>query len=167
LKNVNLDKINNLLSLFCELDDEFQIDLIGKAYELTIKQATMKNKSKQGEFDYSQWKRLKNESHTSEGKSNSLQLKELEKSINSEISSKGRDLLDMHNNIKKLDEEGNALIAMMMESLKPGSMTLEEELTVTINKRQLSLQDYNEKKFPNLDYLTLKAKFEKLKEDIN
>lgn len=165
MKNINLDKINNLLSLFCELDDEFQIDLIGKAYELTIRQATMKNKSKQGEFDYSQWKILKNESYIDRKKSN--QLKELEKSINSEISSKGHDLVDMHNNVKKLDEEGLALIAMMTESLKPGSMTVEEELTVTINQKQISLQEYVEKKFPNLDYPTFKAKFEKLKEDIS
>jgi len=166
MKNINFDKVNKLVNLFCDLDDEFQNELIAKAYEFTIRQSTMKNQDKQGKFDYSQWKKLKNEYHSGDKNSVSLQIKDLEGSIDKEIYSQGHELTDMLDKMKKLNDEGRALFVMMMESLRPGSMTIEEELTVNVTKKHLSLKEYIEKNFPNVDYELVKAKFEETKNQV-
>ena len=39
--NINPDKVKELVLLFSELDDDYQKELMGKAYELSLKQTLM------------------------------------------------------------------------------------------------------------------------------
>lgn len=46
--NINPDKVKELVLLFSELDDDYQKELMGKAYELSLKQSQKKLIRKEG-----------------------------------------------------------------------------------------------------------------------
>lgn len=65
--------------------------------------------------------------------------------------------------IGKLDDTGKAAMLMMLEKISPGTVTKEEEITVTINNKRISLEAAIKQFFPDMDMNSVRNKIDMLK----
>jgi len=83
--------------------------------------------------------------------------------IRTETNNLAKEILDMADMLDKMDSSQKAAMAMMMEKLSPGAFTKEEEISIVINSKTISLKDYLEKMLPDVNYNDAKSLFEEFK----
>ena len=114
--NVDPKQINNLIKIFCELDEEYRgkalMEMNGLFFEYMNEQDYKRN----------------NIPVTQEAKRNFI-----------------ADTKEFAELLSELSKTQKASIVMYMEHLSPGSFTEENELEIKINHRKITLREYNEK----------------------
>lgn len=145
--NINPDKVKELVLLFSELDDDYQKELMGKAYELSLKQS-QKNLIKKEN------KKFKSEEEYKE---------EIEKRSNERI----KESLDLLQIFDKIDDEGKAQLAIVFDKLSNGDLTRKTDIEIKINSKKVSLKDYIEEVLPQADFKSANEKATEYLKEIN
>ena len=143
--NINPDKVKELVLLFSKLDDDYQKELMGKAYELSLKQS-QKNLIKKEN------KKFKNEEEYKE---------EIEKRSNERVK---ETMLQIFN---KIDDEGKAQLAIVLDKLSNGDLTRKTDIEIKINSKKVSLKDYIEEVLPQADFKSANKKATEYLKEIN
>ena len=130
--NINPDKIKELVLLFSELDDDYQKELMGKAYELSLKQS-QKNLIKKEN------KKFKSE-------------EEYKEEIEKRSIERAKESLDLLQIFDKIDDEGKAQLAIALDKLSNGDLTRKTDIEIKINSKKVSLKDYIEEVLPQADF---------------
>ena len=144
--NINSKYIKELIDVAVTLDDEFQKKSLAKMYELQLEQKA---------------KRKIEKKNLAEGKK--MAEVTLRDEIRTETNNLAKEILDMADMLDKMDSSQKAAMAMMMEKLSPGAFTKEEEISIVINSKTISLKDYLEKMLPDVNYNDAKSLFEEFK----
>ena len=110
--NINPDKVKELVLLFSKLDDDYQKELMGKAYELFLKQS-QKNLIKKEN------KKFKNEEEYKE---------EIEKRSNERV----KETIDLLQIFNKIDDEGKAQLAIVLDKLSNGDLTRKTDIEIKV-----------------------------------
>ncbi|KAI4445351.1 hypothetical protein C823_007858 [Eubacterium plexicaudatum ASF492] len=114
--NINPDKVKELVLLFSELDDDYQKELMGKAYELSLKQS-QKNLIKKEN------KKFKSE-------------KEYKEEIEKRSNERAKESLDLLQIFDKIDDEGKAQLAIVLDKLSNGDLTRKTDIEIKINSKK-------------------------------
>lgn len=130
--NINPDKVKELVLLFAELDDDYQKELMGKAYELSLKQS-QKNLIKKEN------KKFKSE-------------EEYKEEIEKRSIERAKESLDLLQIFDKIDDEGKAQLAIALDKLSNGDLTRKTDIEIKINSKKVSLKDYIEEVLPQADF---------------
>lgn len=120
--NVDPKQINNLIKIFCELDEEYRGKALMEMNGLFI------------EYMNEQDCKRNNIPVTQEAKRNFI-----------------ADTKEFAELLSELSKTQKASIVMYMEHLSPGSFTEENELEIKINHRKITLREYIEKYLPDAD----------------
>ena len=145
--NINPDKVKELVLLFSKLDDDYQKELMGKAYELFLKQS-QKNLIKKEN------KKFKNEEEYKE---------EIEKRSNERV----KETIDLLQIFNKIDDEGKAQLAIVLDKLSNGDLTRKTDIEIKINSKKVSLKDYIEEVLPQADFKSANKKATEYLKEIN
>lgn len=145
--NINPEKVKELVLLFSELDDDYQKELMGKAYELSLKQS-QKNLIKKEN------KKFKSEKEYKE---------EIEKGSNE----RAKESLDLLQIFDKIDDEGKAQLAIVLDKLSNGDLTRKTDIEIKINSKKVSLKDYIEEVLPQADFKSANEKATEYLKEIN
>lgn len=145
--NINPDKVKELVLLFSKLDDDYQKELMGKAYELSLKQS-QKNLIKKEN------KKFKNEEEYKE---------EIEKRSNERV----KETIDLLQIFNKIDDEGKAQLAIVLDKLSNGDLTRKTDIEIKINSKKVSLKDYIEEVLPQADFKSANKKATEYLKEIN
>lgn len=145
--NINPDKIKELVLLFSELDDEYQKELMNRAYELSLKQS-QKNLIQKESKKFKTEEEYKNEI---EERSNKV--------VKESVA-----LLELFD---KIGDEEKAQLAIALDKLSHGSLTKKTDIEIKINSKKVSLQDYIEEVLPQVDFKTANEKVDKYLKEIN
>ena len=122
--NINPDKVKELVLFFSELDDDYQKELMSKAYELSLKQS-QKNLIKKEN------KKIKSE-------------EEYKKEIEKRSREINKEILDLLQIFDKIDDEKKAQIVIILDKLSHGNITIKTDIQIKINSKKVSLKDYIE-----------------------
>lgn len=144
--NINPDKIKELVLLFSELDDDYQKELMGKAYELSLKQSQKNLIHKEGE-------KFKTE-------------EEYKKEIEERSKKRARESLDLLEIFNKIGDEEKAQLAIALDKLSHGNLTKKTDIEIKINSKNVSLQDYIEEVLPQVNFKTANEKVDKYLKEI-
>lgn len=145
--NINPDKVKELVLLFSELDDDYQKELMGKAYELSLKQS-QKNLIKKEN------KKFKSE-------------KEYKEEIEKRSNERAKESLDLLQIFDKIDDEGKAQLAIVLDKLSNGDLTRKTDIEIKINSKKVSLKDYIEEVLPQADFKSANEKATEYLKEIN
>ena len=145
--NINPDKVKELVLLFSKLDDDYQKELMGKAYELFLKQS-QKNLIKKEN------KKFKNEEEYKE---------EIEKRSNERV----KETIDLLQIFNKIDDEGKPQLAIVLDKLSNGDLTRKTDIEIKINSKKVSLKDYIEEVLPQADFKSANKKATEYLKEIN
>ena len=131
---MNLDpkKIKELITLYSELDDDYQEELFSKAKVLSIKQ-TQKN----------QILKSKEKFKTK---------KDLDKKIDEKTSRRLEEVKEMmyiYDN--KMNDSQRAEIVALLNKLTNGGLTEKTNIEITINHKNVDLIEYLEEQFPDIN----------------
>lgn len=137
--NINPNKIKQLVELFAKLDDEYQNKAISLLLELHIEQAA--------ESQY------RKENDKKKGTENTY-LKE--QSIKERKQKRINEICSMLELMDKMDSTQLASIAIAMEKLKLGTFTKQDDITITINSKQVSIEEYLKTVLPEADIIDAK-----------
>lgn len=144
--NINPDRIKELILIFSELDEEYQKELLKKAYVLGLRQnqkdIIAKEKiSFKNDFDYKQ--EIENRSRKS-----------------------AKESLEFLNKIKEMNREQIAEVAILIEKLSSNKgISQDTDIEIKINKKNISLKDYIEKELPEVDFREANKKVDKYIKD--
>ncbi len=136
--NINPDKVKELVLLFSELDDDYQKELMGKAYELSLKQS-QKNLIK----------------------------KENKEEIEKRSNERAKESLDLLQIFDKIDDEGKAQLAIVLDKLSNGDLTRKTDIEIKINSKKVSLKDYIEEVLPQADFKSANERATEYLKEIN
>lgn len=129
--NINPDKVKELVLLFSELDDDYQKELMGKAYELSLKQ-TQKNLIKK------EGKRFKNDEEYKN---------EIERSRK-----RAKESLEVLQIFDKVGDEEKAQLAIVLNKLSHGNLTQKTDIEIKINSKKVSLKEYIDEVLPKANF---------------
>lgn len=130
---IDIGKIETLISLFTKLNEDYQRKAMGSIYKLILEQEATELVER----------KIIDESCNIVDKS-SL--------IKNEINKRARSIVEISNNINKLNDEQKAQVIILMESLKPETFTKEDHISITINSKSYTLKEYISKQFHNVDF---------------
>ncbi len=136
--NINPDQVKELVLLFSELDNDYQKELMSKAYELSLKQSQKNLIQKEG-------LKFKNED-------------EYKKEIEDRSSKRAKESLDLLQIFDKLGNEGKAELAIALDKLSHGELTKKTDIEIKINSKKVSIKDYIEEVLPQADFKTANEK---------
>jgi len=135
MKNIDTDKINRMLDIFTDLDEEYQDKAIVYLNELLVfEQSARKNAYK-----------------------NISDMNVSEKDIEQEKRRINKRVIDMANIVSKLDDENKAKMAIVIESLMRGAFTKKDEISISVNSKEISLEDFIAQQFSGVDYNKIKT----------
>ncbi len=145
--NINPDKVKELVLLFSELDDDYQKELMGKAYELSLKQ-TQKNLIKK------EGKRFKND-------------EEYKNEIEKRSRERAKESLDLLQIFDKVGDEEKAQLAIVLNKLSHGDLTQKTDIEIKINSKKVSLKEYIEEVLPKVNFKAANEKATEYLKEIN
>lgn len=145
--NINPDKVKELVLLFSELDDDYQKELIGKAYELSLKQSQKNLLKKEG-------KHFKSE-------------EEFKNEVKNRSDEAAKKSLELVKKLVKINDDGKAQIAIVLDKLSNGDLTRETDIEIKINSKKVSLKDYIEEVLPQADFKSANEKATEYLKEIN
>lgn len=136
--NINPDKVKKLVLAFAELDEEYQDELLKKAYELELLQAEKNNIKKEGAT-------FKNK-------------EELQKEVVKRTNEATKEALDLIEILKTASDTEKASVFMLMNQLAHKSNTVKEaDVSIIINQKEIPMKEYLEKYMFSADYNKAKA----------
>lgn len=131
--NLNPDKVKKLVLSFSELDEEYQDKLLIEAYKLELMQH-QKEKIKKEKRVY---------------KSD----KEFEQAITKGASMVAEESMKFFELFEQADDTLKAAMFMLIQQMAgKGNMIKESDITITVNQKELSIYDYLDQYFVNIDY---------------
>ena len=145
--NINPDKVKELVLLFSELDDDYQKELISKAYELSLKQSQKNLIQKEG-------LKFKNED----------EYKNTIEDRNSIVAKKSLDLLHI---FEEIGDEEKAELTIVLDKLSHGELTKKTDIEIKINSKKVSIKDYIEEVLPHADFESANEKATEYIKEIN
>lgn len=145
--NINPDKVKELVLLFSELDDDYQKELMGKAYELSLKQ-TQKNLIKK------EGKHFKND-------------EEYKNEIEKRSRERVKESLDLLQIFDKIGDEEKAQLAIVLNKLSHGDLTQKTDIEIKINSKKVSLKEYIEEVLPKVNFESANEKTTEYLKEIN
>lgn len=145
--NINPDKVKELVLLFSELDDDYQKELMGKAYELSLKQ-TQKNLIKK------EGKRFKND-------------EEYKNEIKKRSRERAKESLDLLQIFDKVGDEEKAQFAIVLNKLSHGNLTQKIDIEIKINSKKVSLKEYIDEVLPKANFESANKKATEYLKEIN
>ena len=129
--NLDYNKVKELISLYSELDDEYQEILMQKAWDLYNKQ------------------QQKNQLLESEEKFKSKD--DLEEKVNEKAHTRAKEIYEILQLFEKMDDPQKAEIVAVVDKMTNASMTEQTDFEITINKKKVDLVEYLEEQFPDAD----------------
>lgn len=145
--NINPDKVNELVLLFSELDDDYQKELMSKAYELSLKQSQKNLIQKEG-------LKFKNED-------------EFKKEIEDRSSKRAKESLDLLQIFDKIGDDGKAELAIVLNKLSHGELTKKTDIEIKINSKKVSIKDYIKEVLPQTDFESANEKATEYLNEVN
>ncbi len=145
--NINPDKVKELVLLFSKLDDDYQKELMTKAYELCLKQF-QKNLIKQ------EGKKFKSE-------------EEYKKEIEERSSERVKESLELLNIFDRIGDEEKAQCVIVLDKLSNGNLTEKTDIEIKINSKKIPLKDYIEEVLPQVDFKSANEKATKYLKEVN
>ena len=145
--NINPDKIKELVLLFSELDNDYQKELMSKAYELSLKQSQKNLIQKEG---------LKFKSED-----------EYKKEIEDRSSKIAKEFLDLLQIFDKIGNEGKAELAIVIDKLSHGELTKKTDIEIKINSKKISIKDFIEEVLPQADFESANDKATEYLNEVN
>ena len=140
--NIDPDKVKKLVLIFSKLDDEYQNKLLAEAIKLELMQGQKTLIKKEN-------KTFKNE-------------KELEEEIIERTSKRTDEAINLFEKIEKVGETELATLFMMVNQLAGKANSVEEsDISITVNKKNVSMKEYLEKNLVNADYEKAKMQVDK------
>lgn len=140
---IDTGKMEFLLSLFVDLEEEYQNKAIAYILGLILEQ-----KAKAEIATYSPTDVLKNDFDKNQA-------------VEKRTGDIKHETAGILNAVSAMDDEQRAMMVILMEKLHPGTYTKKERISVTVNSKSISLKDYWEHNFSNIDYEKTKEKVEK------
>lgn len=137
--NVNPTKVNELVKIFVTLNEEYQNKAIASLLELSVEQKVAEN------YD--------NENKTNKKKDSPFLRKE---AIKEQKRDEMHGLVKMLQMVSEMDAKQLAALTMAMEELEPGAFTQQEDIAITINSKQITMEEYIKQMFPDVDYASTK-----------
>ena len=145
--NINPDKVKELVLLFSELDDDYQKELMGKAYELSLKQ-TQKNLIKK------EGKRFKND-------------EEYKNEIEKRSRKRAKESLEVLQIFDKVGDEEKAQLTIVLNKLSHGNLTQKTDIEIKINSKKVSLKEYIDEVLPKANFESANKKATEYLKEIN
>lgn len=143
---VDPDKVKELILIFSKLDDEYQNELLSEAYKFKLLQG-QKNVIKAKNISFK-----KDEDYQ----------KELLNRAN-EVATR---MTSIANLFDKAGDTEKAVFFMVANQLAGKANSVEEsDISITINKKEISMKDYIEKNLVNADYEKAKKQASKFMKD--
>lgn len=144
--NVDPKKIKELIMLYSQLDEEYQVKLLNEAYILLFKQ-TQKNQIKKENIKYATEEQLQ---------------QNITKRANENIY-KAIDFLKI---LDKVSDTDKAALFMVINRLSGKANTVtESDISITVNQKEVSVKDYLDKYLSAADYDKAKKMTDKLFQD--
>lgn len=136
--NINPEKVKALVLLFTELDDDYQKVLMGKAYELSLKQSQKNLIKKEG-------KKFKSE-------------EEYKKEIEKRSEKRAKESIDLLHILDQIGDEEKAQLAIVLDRLSYGNLTKKFDIEIKIESKKVSIKDYIEEVLPQADFKSANEK---------
>ena len=134
--------------IYSELDEEYQKKLLGEAYKMQI----MLSQKKQIQKEATKYK-------TED---------ELQKEIVKRSNKSAKGVLDLVKMLDEVSDTDKAAVFMMINRMARNSDTVQEsDISITINQKEISVQEYLEKHFFNVDYDKVKSMVNGFMNDTN
>lgn len=130
--NINPDKVKELVLLFSKLDEDYQKELLNKAYVLSLKQS-QKNLIRKEELKF------KNEY-------------EYQKKIEERSNEMIKDALEFVQLLDKINDNEKAQLVILMDKLSHGELAKKTDIEIKINSKKVSIKDYIEEMLPQADF---------------
>lgn len=130
--NINPDKVKVLVLLYSELDDDYQKELMSKAYELSLKQSQKNLISKEGI-------KFKNED-------------EYRNEIENRSRVRARESAELVRLFEKINDDEKAQLAILLDKLSHGELTKKIDIEIKINSKKVSIKDYIEEMLPHANF---------------
>lgn len=145
--NINPEKVKELVLLFSELDDDYQKELMGKAYELSLKQSQKNLINKEG-------KKFKSE-------------EEYKKEIEKKSEKRAKDSLDLLHILDQIGDEEKVQLAIVLDRLSHGNLTKKYDIEIKIKSKKVSIKDYIEEVLPQADFKSANEKASEYLREVN
>lgn len=146
--NIDPNKVKELILIYSELDEEYQKKLLGEAYKMQI----MLSQKKQIQKEATKYK-------TED---------ELQKEIVKRSNKSAKGVLDLVKMLDEVSDTDKAAVFMMINRMARNSDTVQEsDISITINQKEISVQEYLEKHFFNVDYDKVKSMVNGFMNDTN
>lgn len=129
--NIDPEKVKRLVLLFAELDNDYQKELLDYAQILSIKQSHKNHILKEG-------KKYKDK-------------EALDKEAEERAIARAKEVQGFLDDLEKLDDEDKAALVVFVDKISGGKITEENDITITINHRNVSMKDYLTERFPGID----------------
>ena len=145
--NINPEKIKRLIFSFSELNDEYQDKLMMEAFRLQLRQNQEEKIKEEGmQFTFES---------------------DLQKEIDNRMNESAEHMLNMIQRLEKMDDTGRAFMFLMLDQIsEKGIDTSESDITITINQKNLSMEEFLAKSLPNMDYKKAKKMAEDAQSDL-
>lgn len=127
--NLDYNKVKDLISIYSELNDEYQEILMQKAWDLYNKQ------------------QQKNQLLKSEEKFKSKD--DLEKKVSEKAHTRAKEICDMLQQFDELNDSQKAEVVAVADKMTNGKITEQTDFEITINKKKVDLVEYLEEQFPD------------------
>lgn len=139
--NIDPNKIKKLVLAFSELDEQYQDELLQKAYELRLMQIEKDHIKKEG----ISFKRDE----------------DFRKEIIKRTNESAKEAMDLLNILKEANDTEKASVIMLMKQMVSKSNAVwEPDISITVNQKEISMKEYLEKYFSSVDYYKVKSMVE-------
>lgn len=146
--NIDPEKIKELVLVYSKLNEDYQKELMNQAYVLQLKQTQLKQIQEEKLIFKSDM--------------------ELQSEIDRRASERVNDIVEMADLLDKMNSTDKAALFMLINQLSgKGNSVEESDITITVNQRNISMEEYLEKYLIDADYNKAKEKASKFMSDIN
>lgn len=146
--NVNTVAVQNLVSLFVKLNDKAQIELMGEAYRLYLKQQESRLMERDG-------KTFANE-----------HIRELE--TEKRVSQRANQISNILENLDRMEDAQKAELLIVLAKLNGDQTIKMSDVEIRIKERSVFIKSYIKEMFPDVDYTLARKNVEQfLKNSMN
>lgn len=137
--NIDVDKIKEFILIYSKLDKEYQEKLFQEAYKLVLMQSQKNQMKKEGTT-------YKTE-------------EEFQKELDSRTKERIGKISEVLDIFDKINDTDKAALFMMANYLERGNNSVyESDISIEVNQKDISMQEYLEKYLMNVDYAKAKDK---------
>lgn len=137
--NINPEKVKELVLIYSELNEDYQKELMKKAYTLQLKQ-TQLNQIQKEKLQF------KTES-------------DLREEVDKRTAKRAEGIMSILETLKQVDDTDKAALFMLVNQLAGRENTVKEsDITITVNRKAVTMRDFVEKHLFDADYDKAKEK---------